>query len=59
MSALSRAYRGQTDFDFPKWSRRMLVVSAVLMLVSVVSLFTRGLALSLDFEGGSTWAVES
>lgn len=59
MSALSRAYRGETDFDFPKWSRRLLVVSTVLVVVSIVSMFTRGLVLSLDFEGGSTWAVES
>lgn len=59
MSALSRAYRGETDFDFPKWSRRLLVVSAVCVVVSLLSLFSRGLVLSLDFEGGSTWAVQS
>ena len=29
------------------------------MVGSIVSLFTRGLTLSLEFEGGSTWAVES
>ena len=59
MSVLTRAYHGQNDFDFPRWSRRMLVVSAVLVIISIVSLFTRGLTLSLEFEGGSTWAVES
>jgi preprotein translocase subunit SecF len=59
MSAFARAYRGSNDVDFPKWSKRMLVVSAVLMVVSVASLLTQGLQLSLDFEGGSVWAVES
>lgn len=59
MSRFARAYHGENDFDFPRWSRRMLVVSAVLVVISVVSLFTRGLELSLEFEGGSTWTVES
>lgn len=59
MSRLSRAYRGENDFDFPRWSRILLTISAVLVVASVVSLFTRGLELSLEFEGGSSWAVES
>ncbi len=59
MSVLTRAYHGRNDFDFPRWSKRLLVVSAILVVGSIVSLFTRGLTLSLEFEGGSTWAVES
>jgi preprotein translocase subunit SecF len=59
MSRWSRAYRGENDLDFPRWSRRFLVVSAVLVLISLVSLFTRGLELSLEFEGGSSWTVQS
>lgn len=59
MSRLMRAYRGGNDIDFPTWSKRALVVSAVLMVVAVGSLFVNGLALSLEFEGGSTWAVPS
>ena len=59
MSAIARAYRGQTDIDFPTWSKRALVVSIVLVVVSIVSIATQGFELSLDFEGGSTWAVES
>ena len=57
MNAIRRAYRGENDFDFPKWSKRMLVLSVVLVIVSIVSLVTQGLNLSLDFEGGSAWAV--
>jgi len=59
MNAIRRAYRGENDFDFPKWSKRALVVSLVLVIISVVSLVSQGLNLSLDFEGGSAWAVPS
>ena len=59
MNAIRRAYRGENDFDFPKWSKRALLVSLLLVVVSVVSLVTQGLNLSLDFEGGSAWAVPS
>lgn len=59
MSALSRAYSGTQDVDFPTWSKRTLVVSIVLVVVSAVSLFTQGLSLSIDFEGGSSWEVPS
>ena len=57
MNAIRRAYRGENDFDFPKWSMRALLVSLVLVVVSAISIFTQGLNLSLDFEGGSAWAV--
>jgi preprotein translocase subunit SecF len=57
MSALSRAYRNNNDIDFPKWSKRMLIVSTVVVVISVVSLATQWLSLSMDFEGGSRWDV--
>lgn len=59
MSVISRAYHGHNDIDFPKWWKWCLTVSAVLVVVSIGSLLTRGLSLSLEFEGGSTWAVQS
>jgi len=59
MSRFMRAYRGQNDVDFPTWGRRALVLAVVLMAVAVGSLLVNGLALSLEFEGGSTWAVPS
>jgi preprotein translocase subunit SecF len=34
-------------------------LSIFLFVASITALFTRGLTLSLEFEGGSTWAVES
>lgn len=56
---LHRLYRGNNDFDFPKGFRRAGVISILLVIVSIVSLFTQGVALSIDFEGGSVWEVPS
>lgn len=50
-------YRGRNDFDFPRLFPKTTALSIVLMVVSVVALFGRGLNLSLDFEGGSVWEV--
>ena len=59
MGVGSDLYRGRNDFDFPRLWRRVGVVSAILVLISIVSFFTRGLNLSIDFEGGSVWEIPS
>jgi preprotein translocase subunit SecF len=52
-----RLYHGETAVDF--YGRRFwgLIVSAVLLVVTVVSLFAQGLNLGLEFEGGVAWQV--
>ena len=52
-----RLYRGETTFNF--YGRRWwgFRVSIVLMVITLVSLFTRGLNLGMDFEGGVAWEV--
>lgn len=57
MSWLSRLNRGQTNINFLKWWRRGLALSAVLVVLSIGSLFVRGLNLGIDFEGGVSWEV--
>ena len=52
-------YRGRNDFNFPRYWKLMLGVSALLVAISVGSLLTRGLDLSIDFEGGTVWEVPS
>ena len=54
-SLWNRLYHGDTTFDFVGQLRRWAVISAVLILVGLVSLFVRGLNLGIDFEGGVVW----
>lgn len=51
-------YHERTNFQFIAHSRRWAILSGVLLLVSVVALVTRGLNLSIEFEGGTAWVVE-
>jgi preprotein translocase subunit SecF len=57
MNAFSRLARGENRIDFPVWWKRALVLSAVLVILSVGSLFVRGLSLGIDFVGGVSWEV--
>ena len=59
MSRFGRLNRGETNIDFQRVWRRTLVVSAVLVIASVGLLFTRGLDLGIDFEGGVSWEVSA
>jgi preprotein translocase subunit SecF len=52
-----RLYHGETTFDFYGKRRIGFIISGVLLLLTVVSLFTRGLNLGIDFEGGVAWEV--
>ncbi len=54
---LGRLYRGQTAVDFYAKRKFSLVMAALIVLVTVGSLFTRGLNLGLDFEGGDAWDI--
>jgi preprotein translocase subunit SecF len=57
MSGWTRLTHGETTIDFVPWWRRALIVSGLLVVLSVVSLMTRGLNLGIDFEGGVSWEV--
>jgi preprotein translocase subunit SecF len=52
-----RLYHGETTFDFVRMRRFGFALSGILLAITVVSLFTRGLNLGLDFEGGVSWEV--
>jgi preprotein translocase subunit SecF len=54
-----RIYRGQTSFDFIGNRRWWFGVSAVIILVGIISLFTQGLNEGIDFKGGRSWLVSS
>jgi len=57
MSWLTRLNRGETRIDFIKWWARGLILSAALVVISILSLFVRGLDLGIDFEGGVSYEV--
>jgi preprotein translocase subunit SecF len=58
-SVWHRLYVGETAFDFIGHRRRWFMVSGIVILVGVISLFTRGLNLGIDFKGGTVWEVKA
>lgn len=54
-----RLYTGQMSIDFIGRRRTWYIVSAVILLVSVGALFTRGLNLGIEFRGGADFSVPS
>lgn len=54
-----RLYTGQMSIDFIGRRRTWYIVSAVILLVSVGALFTRGLNLGIEFRGGADFAIPS
>lgn len=58
-SVWHRLYHGETTFDFARPWRRWFLLSGVVVAFGLVSLFTRGLNLGIDFEGGTSWEVKA
>ncbi|MEA3020316.1 MAG: preprotein translocase subunit SecF [Actinomycetota bacterium] len=52
-----RLYNGETDIQFiPRW-KTWFILSGVVLAIGVISLFSRGLNLGIEFEGGVSWQV--
>jgi preprotein translocase subunit SecF len=54
-----RLYRGETSFDFIGNRKIWFGVSALIILLGIISLSTRGLNAGIDFKGGQSWLVSS
>jgi preprotein translocase subunit SecF len=52
-----RLYHGETDLNIVGRWRVWFAISMIAVLIGLVSLFTRGLNLGIDFEGGVVWEV--
>jgi preprotein translocase subunit SecF len=58
-NAFMRLFRGETSFDFVGRWRQWFAISAIVILVGLISLGTKGLNFSIDFKGGTVWEVPS
>jgi len=56
-SVFSRLYHGETNFQFVSRVKQWLIISGVVIVVGLVSLYFRGLNLGIDFKGGVVWEV--
>ena len=52
-----RLYYGETNIDFVGKARRWFLISGVVLLAGLISLFTRGLNFGIDFQGGTAWEM--
>jgi preprotein translocase subunit SecF len=59
MSVFTRLYRGETHFDFIAISRKTLLVSLALVVVSILVMIVKPFNLSIDFTGGVIITVEN
>ncbi len=55
----ARLYRGEVSYDFIAHRKIWYAVSAVLLVVSIVSLLTLRLTLGIEFRGGAEFRVKS
>jgi preprotein translocase subunit SecF len=52
-----KLYNGETQIGFIRRKRLWFLISGIVILVGLGSLFTRGLNLGIEFEGGVSWQV--
>jgi preprotein translocase subunit SecF len=58
-TALSRLVTGRVDVDWVGQTRRWMLITGALLLISVAALLIRGLNFSIEFTGGSSFVEEA
>src|SRR5262245_5942851 len=53
----SRLYRGEVSYDFVGRQKRWYIMSAIVLLIAIVSLLTKGLTLGIEFKGGAAFQL--
>ena len=56
-SITEKLFQG-SSFDFIKGRRKFYLLSTVIIVAGIISIFTRGFSLGVDFQGGRTYVVE-
>lgn len=56
-SITEKLFKG-SSFDFIKGRRKFYLLSTVIIVAGIISMFTRGFSLGVDFQGGRTYVVE-
>jgi preprotein translocase subunit SecF len=54
-----RLYNGETDINFIGRWKTWFILSGIILVIGTASLFTSGLNLGIEFEGGVSWQVPS
>jgi preprotein translocase subunit SecF len=57
VSFAHRLWTGEVSYDFVGHTRWWYIISSVLILISIASILFRGLALGIEFRGGSNFQV--
>ena len=55
----ARLYHGETSYDFVGRKKLWFLISGLVILTGLGSLYARGLNLGIDFRGGTAWDVPS
>ncbi len=56
-SKISRGFLSKVNFDFIAARKKFYVVSTIIILLGITSLFVRGLSYGIDFAGGRSYVV--
>jgi preprotein translocase subunit SecF len=57
VSFFRRLYRGETNIQFIKNSRRWYIASGILIVLCIIGMVVRGFNLGIEFKGGSQFTV--
>lgn len=56
-SYTAKLFKG-SNFDFVKGRKKFYIFSSIIIIAGIISIFTRGFSLGVDFQGGRTYVVD-
>jgi SecD/SecF fusion protein len=56
-SITKKLFQG-SNFDFVKGRRKFYIFSSIIIIAGIISIFTRGFSLGVDFQGGRSYVVD-